>query len=206
MSSVVLHGTAQHRAAWHSVACHQLTLAVALIASLALAEGVGLGAEGAGGTGSAGSLITAVRAGCFHECPCGDSGVTGSMATRSNVPSVPQHAVPHHLGSSHLQDTGCSTGQPARSSSYRRGSEVWWRASVAGWVAAQGPAAPPARRSPGTLGAAVHSPPATALPGSPAGRQRAGMQAAGAPREPRALGEQPSHHAPHLAGRMCRAV
>lgn len=48
--------------------------------------------------------------------------------------------------------------------------------------------------------------PATALPGSPAGRKRAGMQAAGAPQELCACGEQLSHHAPHLSSHTCWAV
>lgn len=80
---------AQHGAVW----C-QLTLSVTLVASLALSEGVGLGAEGAGGTGDAHAAFLGACAGLVQECPCRDSGVTGSTATWSNAPAVPWCAVP----------------------------------------------------------------------------------------------------------------
>lgn len=100
-------------------------------------------------------------------------------------------------GGPHLQDTGRSTGEPPRSISSRRGTEVWWRASAGGWAVAPGPTAPAAWRGPGTPEAAIHSLPDSGLPGSPVGRERAGMQAAGVPQEPCTHGGQPSHRAPH---------
>lgn len=74
----------------------QLTLPVTLVASLALREGVGLGAEGAGGTVLAHAVIPKACAGLDQEFPCRDSGVTGSTATWSNAPAVPWCAVPCH--------------------------------------------------------------------------------------------------------------
>lgn len=93
------------------------------------------------------------------------------------------HAMPCWLGSSHLRGRGCSTGESPRSSSCRRGSGVWRCASAGGRAAAPAPAVPAAQRGPGPPGAAVHLLPATVLPGSPAGREQAGMQAAGAPQK-----------------------
>lgn len=87
--------------------------------------------------------------------------------------------VPCQLHFSHLVDTGGSTDEPHRSSSSRWGRWALQRASVDGRAAALGPAAPVTQRSPGSPGAATRLPAATALPGQPAGRERAGLQTAG---------------------------
>lgn len=58
-------------------------------------------------------------------------------------------------------------------------------------MAAPGPAAFAARRGPATLGAAIRWPPATALPRSPASRERAGLQAARVLQEPCTRGDGP---------------
>lgn len=89
------------------------------------------------------------------------------------------HTVPCPLRISHLLDTGDSTDEPHRPSSSRGGRGALLRASVDGRAAALGPAAPVPRRNPGSPGAASRLPAATALPGQPAGRERAGLQAAG---------------------------
>lgn len=88
-------------------------------------------------------------------------------------------AMPHGLGSAHLRNTEGSNGEHSRPSSCRRGTGRCWRVSAGGGVAAQGSAVFAARRGPATLGAAIRWPPATALPRSPASRERAGLQAAG---------------------------
>lgn len=76
------HGMARHRAGWHGTARQgtagrQLTVAVTLVAGLALGERVGLGAEGAGLTGGADAVVAAARAGGAQERPWGDSGGDG---------------------------------------------------------------------------------------------------------------------------------
>lgn len=104
-------------------------------------------------------------------------------------------AVPHGPGSAHLRNTGGSSVGHSRSSSCRRDTRLCrsYRRDVSagGGAAAPGPAAFAfARRGPATLGAEIRWPPATALPRSPASRERAGLQAAGLLQEP---WERPSH-------------
>lgn len=89
-------------------------MCVTLVASLALAEGVGLGAEGAGGTGFAVAGLLRDYAGLGQECPCRDSRVTGSTATWSNAPAVPRCAVPCHTDWAALT---CGTRTAATASS-----------------------------------------------------------------------------------------
>lgn len=88
---------APHCIAQHGVVWRQLTLSVTLVASLALSEGVGMHAEGAGGTGEALADSLRACAGLGHVCPCRDSGVTGSTATWSNAPAVAWYTVPCHM-------------------------------------------------------------------------------------------------------------
>lgn len=73
-------------------------MSVTLVAGLALPERVGLGAEGARGTGTALAVVPKACARLGQECPCRDSGVTGSTATWSSAPAVPRCAVPCHTG------------------------------------------------------------------------------------------------------------